>query len=275
MSEHEHRPGRVRDIKRATLAHNVAHGLIAIKSNIHAVRKVTEKPFAKITSEDWAGIAKDVRVLDHEITCQVFDSLNLIACGAGTQRSGQGRHRVERRWPISLLEEMLPDYEAQALDRGISITVKDEAETPVNIDLDVNMVRHAFHNALTNAVKYSYRGSPTRLRFVHVRGTVPKDYESKVTIEFENFGIGIEPDELDAVWEHYKRGRIAEREATQGSGLGLPQIRECMAFHHGTATLTSEPQTNAPVASPIDVPYKTTLRLEFPMETRVRSRYKP
>ena len=273
MTGNEHRPGRSREIKRSILAHNVAHGLTAIKNTIHAVREITEKPFGDITAEEWADIVEDVRTLDHEITCQIFDSFNFITHGSGKQRPGSGRQRIKRRLPISLLEEMLPDYKARASARGISITVSNEAETEVRIELNIDMVRQAFHNALTNAVKYSYSGSG-RGRFISIRCMSPRGYDGTVAIEFANYGIGIEKDEINAVWEVYRRGRIAEREATQGRGLGLPQIRECMRCHRGRAALTSEPQSAAPNISPAHVPYKTTLRLEFPMETHIGSQYK-
>lgn len=133
----------------------------------------------------------------------------------------------------------------------------DDARETDPIELEVNSIRLMFHNALTNALKYSYKGSSEHFRFIAITCQRRLPVSGGFVITIQNYGVGIREDELAEIWGVGARGQVAKDERIFGAGLGLPQIRRCMQQHGGTATLAS-------VAEREDAPHKTTLTLSFP-----------
>lgn len=96
---------------------------------------------------------------------------------------------------------------------------------------DEDLLFLALSNVLGNAVKYS---SPQDE--IEVRGRATEEH---VILEIADTGRGIEPDELDLVWEELGRSRHAR--GVDGAGLGLPLVRAVLERHGGSASLESWP----------------------------------
>ena len=60
-------------------------------------------------------------------------------------------------------------------------------------------------------------------------------------------GAGIPADDLPRVFDRFYRGRGAERDADDGSGLGLPIARSIIEKHGGTIEIESAPERGAAV----------------------------
>ena len=54
-------------------------------------------------------------------------------------------------------------------------------------------------------------------------------------------GIGIEPGEIDRLFDPYERSQSTIARNSAGTGLGLPISRSLIQLHGGNLTLTSEP----------------------------------
>lgn len=84
----------------------------------------------------------------------------------------------------------------------------------------------ALDSLLENALKYSPAGSEVKVVSGHGR------------IEVRDRGPGIEPDELQIVFDRFHRGRAA-RTGPAGSGLGLSIARELARAWGGDVTITN------------------------------------
>jgi signal transduction histidine kinase len=239
----------------ASMLHNLANGLAASKTTASAARGLARRDVGTLLTAEWEQLRVYLRVLDHEVQCQVFDALNVLEHLDPGSTTGLLRPVVRRCSPMDLLEEMLPDYRTIAAQRNIAVTVNDSSTGTAPLELEVGAVRRAFHNALSNAVKYSYRGSRSNVRYILIVCKRHLPVSGGYELSFENFGIGIRPNEFKLVWESRYRGEIAREENTLGSGLGLKQIRQCMTRHSGSARIESEPQEGGS--------YKTKLTLIF------------
>jgi len=115
----------------------------------------------------------------------------------------------ERQW-IFALEEHLPE-----------------------VRLDPNTYRQVLSNLLSNAMKYSPKGSPIRIasRVEERNGVVWQG------IAIEDRGIGMNAEELERLGQHFYRanpkGEIA------GTGLGLAVVEEIMGLHGGRVEYAS------------------------------------
>ena len=119
----------------------------------------------------------------------------------------------------------------------------------------------AFDNILQNAVKYSYRSTHNSdIRHIQVKGhLVHGVYE--VTVD--NYGVGIEPDELDRIFEEGYRGRMTHGEYRTGGGQGLALAKQAIEKHNGRVTVVSDP---AGVEDDGMRPYLTRFSIWLPLK---------
>jgi signal transduction histidine kinase len=96
-------------------------------------------------------------------------------------------------------------------------------------------LKRALANLVSNAVIYGGRAA--------VRLISPLD--GAVVIEVEDDGPGIEPNELERVFEPFHRGEPSRSRETGGVGLGLPIARNILRAHGGDVTLANRPAGGA------------------------------
>jgi NtrC-family two-component system sensor histidine kinase KinB len=136
-----------------------------------------------------------------------------------------GRIEPDRRAVdvAALLAEVARSFEAQAGDRGIDLAV-DEIEGGLPAAFaDVDQIRRAIANLVSNAIRYTPPNGRVRLcaRLV-ARG---------VRIEVRDSGPGIPMRQRERIFEKFARADVPG--APGGSGLGLALAREIVIAHGG------------------------------------------
>jgi len=87
-------------------------------------------------------------------------------------------------------------------------------------------------NLLSNAVKYSPTGGEIVVTTSHDG--------SNVRLGVRDNGMGIPADQLESIWERYSRIETDKTRGIQGTGLGLPIVRQIVTMHGGTVWAESE-----------------------------------
>jgi two-component system sensor histidine kinase MtrB len=106
------------------------------------------------------------------------------------------------------------------------------AQTPdaaVLVSCDASRMEQVLNNLVSNALKYSPNGGAVT---VGVRRE-----PDHVVLEVRDQGIGIAPEEQDAVFEPFRRGSVCD--TIPGVGLGLSASRSIVDAHGGEITLSS------------------------------------
>jgi len=96
--------------------------------------------------------------------------------------------------------------------------------------IDVRLMRQTLINLLENAVTYSPSESPIRVQLRCDR--------EQATIQIEDQGIGVPPEDRDHIFDYFYRGRNAED--ISGTGLGLSIAKQAVELHGGTLILDAE-----------------------------------
>ena len=96
---------------------------------------------------------------------------------------------------------------------------------------DVTLLRHAFTNVLSNAVKYSAPGAP-------VDFTVQRE-EDDAVIRVRDYGIGIPLGDRARLFNAFYRG--SNTEGRPGTGLGLVIVKRCVELHRGKIEIEHPP----------------------------------
>jgi signal transduction histidine kinase len=94
-------------------------------------------------------------------------------------------------------------------------------------------------NLIGNAIKFTPPGG-------HVEVSVEASDEGARFLVRDD-GVGIDPDELEHVFDRFYRGTRRPEERAGGSGLGLAIARSIVDMHHGRVSITSTPDVGTEV----------------------------
>jgi len=115
-------------------------------------------------------------------------------------------------------------------------TVRVDASSDAEVEVDPRLASAALAHLLENAAQYSPRGEP-----ITVTASVgPAGFEVSVT----DRGPGLDPGELDHLFERFYRGRMA-RQSSFGTGMGLAITRGLLAAAGGRVWAENAPGAGA------------------------------
>ncbi len=115
---------------------------------------------------------------------------------------------------------------------GHPIVLQLDPQLPT-LSADRDRLTQVVGNLLSNAVKYS----PTGGEIV----VATERQQASVHLLVRDHGMGISPDALETIWERYARIDSQETKGIQGTGLGLPIVRQIVTLHGGSVWAESEP----------------------------------
>ncbi len=180
-----------------------------------------------------------------ELVVTIRDSVmrmnRLITNLLGMVRLESGLLRLNRR-PCDVSDVIgvaLRQMKEPLEQRPVSVVIPDTMETLV---VDEVLIEQALVNVLSNAVKYSPDKSPIHITAIGGLGGL--------RIEVQDFGIGIEPDEADKLFEKFYRSPKTQQ--IPGTGLGLAICQGIIRAHGGQ------------VSARPGAPQGTIIALEFP-----------
>ncbi len=110
-------------------------------------------------------------------------------------------------------------------------------------------------NLLVNALKYSPPDSPVKVDFSRPRPGL-------VRIAISDEGRGIDPGDVDTIFDEFVRGRLAEDDG--GTGLGLASVRELVGQLEGSVAIETEVGVGTTVT--VDLPSPPALRPDAPSQ---------
>jgi two-component system sensor histidine kinase KdpD len=114
--------------------------------------------------------------------------------------------------------------------------VRVDADADLEVEIDPRLASVALSHLLENAAQYSPQG-----RAIDVRARVERD---GLHVAVTDHGPGLDPGELDHLFERFYRGRTA-RQASFGTGMGLSITRGLLAAAGGRVWAENVPEAGA------------------------------
>ncbi|MDH3607045.1 MAG: ATP-binding protein [Acidimicrobiia bacterium] len=211
----------------ADLGHELRTPLTVVRGEIEAMLDGVHQP----DQDNLEMLMGEVRVMERLL--EDLRTLSLIEAGALALHP-------EPTEIVALVEDVAEAHQRRAAEAGVSVEVHTGTD-PIELLIDPVRIREVLANLGSNALRASADGGMLTFRVRRV--------ERRVVIEVADTGVGIEPEEIDEVFERFHKGSTS-----RGSGLGLTISRDLVEAHGGSITLESQAGigTTARVSLPYD-----------------------
>lgn len=133
---------------------------------------------------------------------------------------------------VTIAQDCRHLLEIRAQKRDIQLIETVEPSLP-RIWADERAVRQVVLNLLTNAIKFTPQGGQVTLK-------VGWTSAGGQYIAITDTGPGIPAEEIAVVMSSFGRGSVAQKNAEEGTGLGLPIVKGLVELHGGRFTLKSK-----------------------------------
>jgi len=144
-----------------------------------------------------------------------------------------------------VLEDLLTIVKLATEKKDIRLDVNLGENLP-SILGDENLLFRALGNVLNNAMKYTPDGGSITVLTGAVKAIDSPLHCPSLKITVTNTGPGIPRNELDAIFERYKRSKTIK--GIEGIGLGLYVLKHIIEAHKGTVTVDSIPNSHTTFA---------------------------
>jgi len=149
--------------------------------------------------------------------------------------------------------------------RALSIELSHDV-APARVVGDPERLAQVVDNLLSNALRYTDAGGQVEVSLA-VR-------DGEAVVEVADSGIGIEPGQLERIFDRFWRSPEARARTADGSGVGLALVSDLVRVHDGRVAVASEPGrgTRLSVALPLHLHFATLSRR--PAGTAVPERWR-
>jgi two-component system phosphate regulon sensor histidine kinase PhoR len=132
---------------------------------------------------------------------------------------------------VQLAKDTVDMLEPQAIDRQVSLKLRNNNEKPIFVEADMKRIQQVFVNLLMNSIAYGKELGETRIRFY--------DMDDNVLIEIADDGMGIAMEHLPRLFERFYRVDKSRSRNEGGSGLGLAICKHIIDSHNQSISVRS------------------------------------
>ncbi len=145
---------------------------------------------------------------------------------------------------------------AQSLEKSLQFNVELADDLPSSLYTDRQRLEQILKNLLSNAFKFTEKGS--------VEMHVTRHGEGQVAFAVRDSGIGIPVDQQDVIFEAFRQADGTTNRRYGGTGLGLSISRELAQLLGGTIEVSSEPGAGSVFTLIVPENYSAPVAVEAP-----------
>jgi CheY-like chemotaxis protein/signal transduction histidine kinase/CHASE3 domain sensor protein len=221
---------------------NMSHELRTPLNSLLILSKLlSDNPQGNLTDEQ-TQYARTIHASGNDLLNLINDILDLSKIEAG--------HIDIRAESVSLrrlITDLRQTFDPIARERGLGFEVDVVKGAPTTLGTDRQRLEQILKNLLANAFKFTETGTVS-LRIESVA-------DGRLALTVTDTGIGISPDQHQAIFDAFRQADGAINRKYGGTGLGLSISRELARLLGGSIALTSEPGAGSSFTVTIPVNY--------------------
>ena len=192
-----------------------------IRTPINAILGMDEMILRETKDEDILGYAENLRHAGNNLLGIVNDILDFSKIEAGKMEIIEVEYSMS-----SLLNDLVNMIKPRAQKKNLKIIVHADENLPSVLFGDEIRIKQVITNILTNAVKYTEKGSVT------LNVTFSKSDEENIFLEVSviDTGIGIKDEDISKLFSAFERIEEERNRTIEGTGLGMNITQKLLAM---------------------------------------------
>lgn len=212
-----------KDVFFATMSHE-------IRTPINAIIGLNELILRGEPTKEIQGYAKNIQNSSKILLSLVNDILDL------SQLEIQKMELVSTEYMTSeMLHEVVDLIQVKMLEKELNFRLEIDRNLPTRLIGDERRIKQIMLNLLTNAAKYTEKGAVT----LNCTFEMIDEENVEFKISVADTGIGIRKEEMEYLFDAFRRADVKRNNKVEGTGLGLPIIKHLLNLMNGEITVDS------------------------------------
>ncbi len=197
---------------------NMSH---EIRTPITAILGMNEMIRRECSDETILSYAENIKNAGVSLLGIISDILDFSKIEAGRMELVNSEYRL-----MDLVTDLYNLIRFRSEAKGLSLSFSIDPELPRGLIGDELRVKQIMVNLLTNAVKYTEKGSV----ILKIGCAEKENNRVKMYISVTDTGIGIRPEEMDKLFSAFDRLDASRNKTIEGTGLGLSITRRLLTM---------------------------------------------
>ncbi|MBU1106798.1 MAG: GAF domain-containing sensor histidine kinase [Candidatus Riflebacteria bacterium] len=203
-----------------------AHDLRSPLAAVQSYSEMLEEPGICDDADRKTFILGRIKTITKRMFNLINDLLDISAI-----ESGQLKLDLQLTELIPFLNEALENHELTAKMKEITILGEIPATLPA-IEIDAKRIAQVIDNLISNAVKFSPKGTTVTLRSSEESG--------KIKISVSDHGQGIPEEEQKKLFQEFGKTSVKPTDGEKSTGLGLAIVKKIITGHGGQVGVKSK-----------------------------------
>jgi CheY-like chemotaxis protein/anti-sigma regulatory factor (Ser/Thr protein kinase) len=195
-----------------------------LRQPLHAIGLFADLLASRLEKGESARLANNINTSVAMLEALFSELLNISRIDAGVVQPEPADFDL-----APMLSRLYGNFEAETLKKGLQLRLHSEE---VTVHSDPYLVERVLRNLISNAIRYTEQGG-VMVSCRH-RGNV-------AWVEVWDTGIGIAPEQQEAVFEEFLQLSNPERDLNKGMGLGLAIVKRLAEVLHLPLSMRSRP----------------------------------
>ena len=192
-----------------------------IRTPINAVLGMNEMILRESKSEEILDYARNIQSAGRTLLTLINSILDFSKIEDGKMEIVPVRYET-----INLIEDLVNMTVERAKKKGLTFNTEIESNIPRSLYGDDVRIRQVITNLLTNAVKYTHKGSVT----LKISGHELDSNTFELQIMVRDTGIGIREEDLGKLFISFQRIDEEHNRNIEGTGLGMSIVQRLLAM---------------------------------------------
>ena len=207
---------------------NMSHELRTPLNSLLILSRMLAENSEGNLSEQQVGFASTIHAAGNDLLALINDILDLSKVEAGKMELNLAPLALS-----GLCDDVDRAFRPVAEQKGLELRIERDPALPSALVTDEQRLQQVLRNLLSNAFKFTDRGSVTM--------RIAAETDGRVAFSVTDTGVGISDDKLSLIFEAFQQADGTTSRKYGGTGLGLSISREIARLLGGELRVSSEP----------------------------------
>ncbi len=223
-----HRMAKAANDAKSNFLANMSH---EIRTPINTILGMDELILREAQNLNVVEYAKNIKSEGKTLLSLINDLLDFSKIESGKMELTEMAYETQ-----TLIHDVVAMFSIKTEEKGLEFEVDIASDVPAVLRGDELRLKQILSNLLSNAVKYTDRGSVK----LSLEWSLKEEKTAVLDIRIKDSGIGIRKENLDGIFEKFKRFDAEHNSRIEGTGLGMSITAQLLQLMSGEIFIESE-----------------------------------